>query len=104
MIVKFNAKAYANTENILEYLEEQFIPILRGQPSLLVLDLFAAHKTLEVLDTFLANNITISHNLILLRNPRTWAVGEAWETFSRERVEVVKKSSGRLERLVGRGI
>jgi len=60
VVVRFNAKAYANAENFLEYLEDQFIPILDGQPSLLVLDLFAAHKTQEVLDTFLANDITVS--------------------------------------------
>jgi len=60
VVVRFNAKAYANAENFLKYLEDQFIPILDGQPSLLVLDLFATHKTQEVLDTFLANDITLS--------------------------------------------
>ena len=60
VVVKFNAKAYANAENLLEYLEDQFIPVLNSQPSLLVLDLFAAHKTPEVLDTFLANDIIVS--------------------------------------------
>ena len=60
VVVKFNAKAYANAENLLAYLKNQFIPVLNGQPSLLVLDLFAAHKTQEVLDTFLANDITVS--------------------------------------------
>ena len=28
VIVKFNPKAYANTDNFLEWLEEQFIPVL----------------------------------------------------------------------------
>ena len=60
VVVKFNAKAYANAENILDYLEDQFIPVLHGQPSLLILDLFAAHKTRQVLNTFLANDITVS--------------------------------------------
>lgn len=60
VVIKFNAKAYANAENFLEDLEDQFIPILSGQPSPLVLDLFPAHKTQEVLDTFLANDITVS--------------------------------------------
>ena len=60
VVVKFNAKAYANAENFLEYLENQFIPTLNGQSSLFVLDLFPAHKTQEVLDTFFANDITVS--------------------------------------------
>jgi len=60
VIVKFNPKAYANTKNFLEWLEEQFIPVLNGQPTLLALDLFGAHKTPEVLDTYLTNDITVS--------------------------------------------
>jgi len=53
-------KAYANAENFLQYIEEQLIPVLRNQPALLTVHLFAAHKTQEVLDTFQANHITVS--------------------------------------------
>ncbi|RPA99257.1 hypothetical protein L873DRAFT_1684408, partial [Choiromyces venosus 120613-1] len=60
VIVKFNAKAYANVENFLQYIEEQLVPVLQNQPTLLTLNLFAAHKTEQVLDTFLANDITVS--------------------------------------------
>lgn len=60
IIVKFNSKAYANEENFLDWLEEQFVPILNSQLNLLVLDLFSVHRTQGVLDTFLANNITAS--------------------------------------------
>jgi len=44
----------------LQWIEEELIPVLDNQPTILALDLFAAHKTEEVLNTFLANNITIS--------------------------------------------
>ena len=59
VIVKPNPKVYANAEDFLEWLEEQFIPILDRRPTLLALDPFAAHKAPEVLDTFLANDITV---------------------------------------------
>jgi len=60
VVVKFNPKVYANEANLLKWVEEQLIPLLENQPTLLVLDLFGAHKTQEVLGTFLANDITIS--------------------------------------------
>jgi len=60
VVVKCNAKAYANLENFLQWIEEQLVPVLDNQPIILALDLFAAHKTQEVLDTFLANDITVS--------------------------------------------
>lgn len=60
VVVKFNPTAYANSENMLEWLEEQVIPVLEGQPTLLALDLFGGHKTDDVLDTMKANDITIS--------------------------------------------
>lgn len=60
VIVKFNPTAYANSENMIEWLEEQVIPVLEGQPTLLALDLFGGHKTDEVLDTLKAHDITIS--------------------------------------------
>ena len=60
VVVKFNMKTYANTENFLQWIDEQLIPVLDNQPTLLALDLFAAHKTQEVLDTFLANDIAVS--------------------------------------------
>jgi len=58
--VKFNPKAYANEENFLEWIDEQLVPILENQLPLLILDLFTAHKIQEVLNTFLANDITVS--------------------------------------------
>ena len=60
VIVKFNATAYANSSNMLEWLDEQLVPALSDQPSLLVMDLFAVHKTEEVLDMLRANDITVS--------------------------------------------
>jgi hypothetical protein len=62
VIVKFNPKpeAYANSANMVEWLEEQVIPILDNEPTLMALDLFGGHKTDEVLDTLRANDITIS--------------------------------------------
>jgi len=45
---------------MVEWLETQLIPVLDSQPSLLDLDLFAGHKTDEVLDTFKAHDITAS--------------------------------------------
>ena len=60
VIVKFNTTAYANSSNMLEWLDEQLVPVLGDQPSLLVMDLFGAHKTEEVLDTLQANDITVS--------------------------------------------
>ena len=60
VVVKLNPTAYANSSNMLEWLDEQLIPALEGQPSLLTIDLFGAHKTVEVLDTFQANDITVS--------------------------------------------
>lgn len=58
--VKFNPTAYANSTNIVEWLEEQIVPVLEDQPTLLAMDLFSAHKTEEVLDTLRANDITVS--------------------------------------------
>jgi len=52
IIVKFNAKAYANAENFPQYIEEQLIPVFGNQPALLTVHLFATHKTQEVPDTF----------------------------------------------------
>jgi len=60
VVVKFNPKAYANSSNMVEWLDEQLIPILENRPTLLVLDLFRTHKTEEVLDTFAANDILVS--------------------------------------------
>ena len=42
VVVKFNPTAYANSENIVEWLEEQIVPILESQPTLIAMDLFAA--------------------------------------------------------------
>ena len=60
VVVKFNPTAYANSENIVSWLDEQLVPVLEGQPTLLALDLFSGHKTDEVLDTMKANDITVS--------------------------------------------
>jgi hypothetical protein len=60
VIVKFNPKAYANSENMVQWLDEQVVPILDCQPTLIALDLFGGHKTDEVLDTLRANDITVS--------------------------------------------
>ena len=58
--VRFNPTAYANSENIQEWIEEQLVPALGGQPALLALDLFGGHKTDNVLDTLKAHDITLS--------------------------------------------
>ena len=64
--VKFNPTAYANSENIQEWIEEQLVPALNcqpalnSQPALLALDLFGGHKTDNVLDTPKAHDITLS--------------------------------------------
>ena len=60
VVVKFNPTAYANSENIVSWLDEQLVPVLGGQPTLLVLDLFSGHRTDEVLDTMKAKNIMVS--------------------------------------------
>lgn len=60
VVVKFNPTAYSDSTNMVEWLETQLIPVLDCQPTLLALDLFAGHKTEEVLDTFKAHDITVS--------------------------------------------
>lgn len=60
VVVKFNPTAYANSVNMIQWLDEQVVPILDNQPTLMVLDLFGGHKTDDVLDTFLAHDITVS--------------------------------------------
>ena len=60
VIVKFNPTAYANSSSVLEWQDEKLIPILDDQPTLLAIDLFQAHQTAEVLDTFRANDIAVS--------------------------------------------
>lgn len=60
VVVKFNPTAYANSTNIVEWLDEQVVPVLQSQPTLLAMDLFAAHKMEEVLDTLRAHDITVS--------------------------------------------
>ena len=59
-MVKFNLKAYANSANIVEWLDDQVIPVLDGYPTLMALDMFGGHKTEEVLDTLSAYDITLS--------------------------------------------
>ncbi|RPA94782.1 hypothetical protein L873DRAFT_1935385, partial [Choiromyces venosus 120613-1] len=59
VVVIFNPKAYANSTNIVEWLDEQVISLLGSQPTLIVLDMFGGHKTDEVLDTIQAHNITL---------------------------------------------
>jgi hypothetical protein len=45
---------------MVEWLDQQIVPVLDNQPSLIVLDLFGGHKTDGVLDTLYANDITVS--------------------------------------------
>jgi DDE superfamily endonuclease len=45
---------------MLEWIEEQFVPVLENQPSMITLDLFGGHKTDDVLDTLKAHDITVS--------------------------------------------
>lgn len=58
--VKFDPTAYANSENMEEWIEEQLVPALSGRPGLLALDLFGGHKTDNVLDLLKAHDITVS--------------------------------------------
>jgi len=60
VVVKFNPTAYANSGNMVEWLQEQLIPVLEHSPTLLAVDLFAGHRTEEVLNTMKANKITVS--------------------------------------------
>jgi len=55
-----HTKLRSYTSVCQDWFEEQLVPILDSQLTLLVLDLFSAHKTQGVLDTFLANDITVS--------------------------------------------
>ena len=59
-MVKFNPNAYANSANIVEWLDEQVIPVLGGWPTLMALDMCGGHKTHEVLDNMRAHDITLS--------------------------------------------
>ena len=45
---------------MVELLDEQVIPVLGGQPTLIALDMFGGHKTGEVLDTMHEHDITLS--------------------------------------------
>jgi len=60
VVVKFNSTAYVNSATMVEWLDNQLLPVLGDQPTLLAMDLFAAHKTEGVLDTLRANDITVS--------------------------------------------
>jgi len=60
VVVKFNPTAYANSKNIQEWIEEQLISALEGQPALLALDLFCGHKTDNILDILKAHDIILS--------------------------------------------
>jgi len=60
VVVKFNPPAYANSGNMVEWLQEQLIPVLERCPTLLAVDLFAGHRTEELLNTMKANDITVS--------------------------------------------
>lgn len=60
VVVKFNPKAYANSTSIVEWLDDQVIPVLDGRSTLMALDMFGSHKTEEVLDTMRAHDITLS--------------------------------------------
>lgn len=60
VVVKFNPTAYANLESVIEWIDEQLVPVLDSQPTLLALDLFGGHKTEDVLDTLRTHDITLS--------------------------------------------
>jgi len=60
VVIKFNQTAYANSTNMLEWLDEKLVPAPEGQPTLLAIDLFSGQKREEVLDTFCAHDITPS--------------------------------------------
>ena len=60
VVVKFNPKAYANSTNVVEWLEEQVIPVIGRQATRMALDMFGSHKTDEVLDTMGVHDITLS--------------------------------------------
>lgn len=45
---------------MVQWIDEQLVPVLNNQPTLLAIDLFAPHKTEDVVDTFLAHDIRIS--------------------------------------------
>ena len=60
VVVKFNPTAYANSTNMVQWPEDQLVPVLDSQPTLIPVDLFSGHKTEEVLDTFIAHDITVS--------------------------------------------
>jgi len=51
VMVKFNLTAYANSANLVQWLDKQLIPVLNSLPTLFAIDLFSGHKTQEVLDT-----------------------------------------------------
>ena len=52
VIVKFNSKAYANSENLLQWLNEQVIPVLENEPSLMLVDLFGHTKPMTFLTPY----------------------------------------------------
>ena len=56
-VVNFNLTTYANSGNMFEWLDEQLVPALKSQLTLLAIDLFSEHKMEEVLDTFQAHDI-----------------------------------------------
>jgi len=60
VVVKFNPTAYANSGNMVEWLQEQLIPVLESCPTHLAVDLFTGHGTEGVLNTMKANDITVS--------------------------------------------
>jgi hypothetical protein len=60
VVIKFNATVYANSNNMLEWLEEQLIPVLGGEPTLLALDLFGGYKTDDVHDMIKTHDIVLS--------------------------------------------
>jgi len=60
VVVKFNATTYANSSNVLEWLDEQLIRGLDGEPTLLAIELLRAHQMEQVLNTFRANDIIVS--------------------------------------------
>ena len=51
VVVKFNLKAYANSTKVVEWLEEQVIPVLGGRPTLMALDMFSSVTESTIITT-----------------------------------------------------
>jgi len=60
VVVRFNKKAYANTDIILFWLQDLLLPVLGTRPTLLVMDLFRSHRSDPVRVCLKDNDISLS--------------------------------------------